>query len=86
MSYLNYNRDYGAGTTAHITLSFPLGTIGLITFIVFLILKLCNQSNPDFEWLTWFWVWFPLWVPIAATFALWLIILLIALIVRAFDR
>lgn len=45
--------------------AFPLTTLGLITFIVFLVLKLCNLGNPSFEWLTWFWVWFPLWLPIA---------------------
>lgn len=44
-------------------LTLPLTTIGFVTWIVFLILKLCNQTNPDFEWLTWFWVWFPLWIP-----------------------
>ena len=42
-----------------------LNTIGFITWLVFLILKLCNQNNPDFAWLTWFWVWFPFWLPIA---------------------
>lgn len=36
-----------------------LGFIGFVVWLVFLILKLCNQHNPDFEWLTWFWVWFP---------------------------
>ncbi len=47
--------------TAVVTLSFP--NIGFVVFIVFLILKLCNINNPDYEWLTWFWVWFPLWIP-----------------------
>ena len=42
-----------------------LGTIGFITWVVFLVLKLCNENNPDFTWLTWFWVWFPLWLPLA---------------------
>lgn len=41
----------------------PLGTVGFITWLVFLILKLSNQNNPDFDWLTWFWVWFPFWLP-----------------------
>ena len=45
-----------------ISTCFSLETIGFITWIVFLVLKLCNQS---FDWLTWFWVWFPLWAPIA---------------------
>ena len=46
-------------------LSVPLTTIGFILWLVFLILKLCNLDNPDFAWLTWFWVWFPFWFPIA---------------------
>lgn len=45
--------------------SLSLGTIGFITWIVFLVLKLCNMDNPDFAWLTWFWVWFPFWLPFA---------------------
>ena len=32
--------------------SLSIGTIGLITFIVFLVLKLCNLENPAFDWLT----------------------------------
>ena len=42
--------------TATVTLSLP--TIGFITFIVFLILKLTNTV----DW-NWFWIWFPLWIP-----------------------
>lgn len=38
----------------------PLTSIGLIVFIVFLVLKLCNVLPAEF---TWFWVWFPLWIP-----------------------
>ena len=49
------SRNYYAQT------SLSLETIGFITWLVFLILKLCNQNNPDFAWLTWFWVWFPFW-------------------------
>ena len=59
----------------------PLTSIGLIVFIVFLVLKLCNMNNPDFEWLTWFWVWFPLWLPWAIEGALFLVIFIIALII-----
>lgn len=38
----------------------PLDLIGLITFIIFMTLKLCNVLPESF---TWFWVWFPLWIP-----------------------
>ena len=69
-------------TKVSTTLSVPLGTIGFITWLVFLILKLTN--NPD--WLTWFWVWFPFWLP-WAIFGAELIILLVAvLIITALDR
>lgn len=53
----------------------PLFTLGVITWIVFLILKLCNAGNPNFAWLTWFWVWFPLWIPVAVYFAVLLCVL-----------
>ena len=59
-----------------------LGTIGFITWIVFLILKLCNQNNPDFEWLTWFWVWFPFWVPIALDLVLDVFIITIVTVIH----
>ena len=58
-----------------------LGTLGLITFIVFLVLKLCNLSNPDFEWLTWFWVWFPLWIPWAIELVFFAIVTVVLLII-----
>ena len=41
------------------SLQLPIGAIGFITWLVFLIIKL--MSNP--AWLTWFWVWFPFWLP-----------------------
>ena len=63
-----------------ITVSLPLTTIGFITWIVFMILKLCNLNNPDFNWLTWFWVWFPLWIPWAIGLAVILLLILIALV------
>lgn len=67
-------------------LGLPLGTIGFITWLVFLILKLCNQNNPDFEWLTWFWVWFPFWLPWAICGAFLVLALVAALIYSALDR
>ena len=68
----NTNNVQVGGTT-----SFSLGTMGFITWLVFLILKL--TINPD--WLTWFWVWFPLWIPIAFSFAVLLIIFVVVLII-----
>ena len=56
------------------TTSLPLTTLGLIVFIVFLILKLCNVLPETF---TWFWVWFPLWIPWAIELVLFGIVLLI---------
>ena len=63
----------------------PLGTIGFITWIVFLVLKLCNMNNPDFAWLTWFWVWFPFWLPFAIGGAFLLIALVACLILVKLD-
>ena len=65
-----------------VALQLPLGTIGLITWLVFLIIKL--TSNP--AWLTWFWVWFPFWLPLAILWANIVIILIVALILAAIDR
>ena len=42
------------------SLSFDLGTGGLITFIVFICLKCSGVWD-----IPWFGVWFPLWLPIA---------------------
>ena len=69
-----------------VNLSFSLNTIGIITWIVFLVLKLCNQTNPDFSWLTWFWVWFPLWLPFAIDAAIILIMLVVAAIFALIHR
>lgn len=57
----------------------PLTTIGLITFIVFLVLKLCNILPSEF---TWFWVWFPLWIPWAIEIILVGVVLLIYFIIN----
>jgi len=53
------------------SLSLSLGTLGFITFIVFLILKLTKVI----DW-NWFWVFFPLWLPIAISVLLYGIIFL----------
>ena len=63
-------------------LQLPIGTIGFITWLVFLIIKL--TSNP--ARLTWFWVWFPFWLPLAILWANIVIILIVALILAAIDR
>lgn len=73
------SRNYYAQT------SLSLETIGFITWLVFLILKLCNQNNPDFAWLTWFWVWFPFWLPLAIDLALLIIIVPICFILALKD-
>ena len=59
-----------------------LVSIGFIVWLVFLILKLCNQGNPDFEWLTWFWVWFPFWLPWAIDAAIAIILIPIIIWIR----
>ena len=80
---INYNENRGVGKVSVNML--PLTTIGLITFIVFLVLKLVNSSNPDFEWLTWFWVFFPLWLPWAISGAIFIIALICYLIISKRD-
>ena len=68
-------------TKVTVALQLPIGTIGFITWLVFLIIKL--TSNP--AWLTWFWVWFPLWLPLAILWANIVIILIVASILAAID-
>jgi hypothetical protein len=67
------NRNYGA-TGGGISLS------GL-TFIVFLVLKLCNVI----DW-SWWWVTAPLWIPFAIGVAILLIIVIVALIGTLIDN
>lgn len=64
-----------------VALQLPIGAIGFITWLVFLIIKL--TSNP--AWLTWFWVWFPFWLPLAILWANIVIILIVASILAAID-
>lgn len=64
------------------TIQLPIGTIGFITWLVFLIIKL--TSNP--VWLTWFWVWFPFWLPWAILGVELIIILIVAVIITIIDR
>lgn len=62
------------------SIAFSGSGIGFTVWLVFFILKLCNLNNPDFAWLTWFWVFFPLWVPIALSLLLFIIICIIVYI------
>ena len=63
------------------TIALSGSTLGFITFIVFLILKLTNVWE-----INWFWVWFPLWLP----FAIWgffcLLAIICVLIAKLIDR
>lgn len=63
------------------TLSIDLGTIGLITFIVFICLKCTGVWD-----IPWFWVWFPLWIPIAFAVAVFILVFIIAIIIEAIDN
>ncbi len=63
------------------SLQLPIGTIGLMTWLVFLIIKL--TSNP--AWLTWLWVWFPFWLPLAILGFELIIVLIVSIIIAAID-
>ena len=63
------------------SLQLPIGAIGFITWLVFLIIKL--MSNP--AWLTWFWVWFPFWLPWAILGVELVIVLIVSIIIAAID-
>ena len=66
--------------TQSVSATLSLETIGLITFIVFLVLKLTGTWN-----IPWFWVWFPLWIPIAITLLIYGIVLIVVLIIAHKD-
>ena len=66
--------------TQSVSATVSLETIGLITFIVFLVLKLTGTWN-----IPWFWVWFPLWIPIAITLLIYGIVLIVVLIIAHKD-
>ena len=68
--------------THYVSCGLSLTSIGFIVWLVFLILKLCNQGNPDFAWLTWFWVWFPFWLPWAIDLAFGIILIPIIIWIR----
>lgn len=62
------------------TLSLSGTTLGFITFIVFLILKLTNTWDID-----WFWVWFPLWLPFAIAGVLIIVALVCVVIAKIIE-
>ena len=53
-----------------------LGTMGFITWLVFLILKVTGVWA-----ISWFWVFFPLWIPWAIAGGIFVLVLIIAIIV-----
>lgn len=57
------------------TMTIPLGTLGLITWIVFMILYYGAGVISDWNV---FWVWFPLWIVPAVNLALILLVVLLA--------
>lgn len=61
-------------------LSFDLISIGFITWLVFLILKVTGTWD-----ISWFWVWFPFWLPWAISGALIIIVVIVALIFVLLD-
>ena len=63
------------------SLQLPIGAIGFITWLVFLIIKL--TSNP--AWLTWFWVCFPFWLTWAILGVELVIVLIVSIIIAAID-
>jgi len=62
------------------TLSLSIETLGFITFIVFLILKLTHTWE-----INWFWVWFPLWLPLAFGALLIVVALVCGLIANKWE-
>ena len=78
-----YNDEVGVTVIQKPAIS--LETIGVITWIVFMILdygyhvEWLNQNNPHPH----FWTWFPLWAPIALSAAILIICIIIALVAGA---
>ena len=62
-------------------ITFSSFTMGFITFIVFLILKLTHTWDVN-----WFWVWFPLWIPAAIFLSFIIISVLIGIILILIKR
>ena len=76
------SRYEGSGPTkVTASLQLPIGAIGFITWLVFLIIKL--TSNP--AWLAWFWFSFPFWLPWAILGVERFIVLIVSIIIAAID-
>ena len=69
MEQTNYVKASGSFTLS-------LESMGFITWLVFLILKVTGIWN-----ISWFWVWFPLWFPIALGLGLFIICLIVVIVV-----
>ena len=78
MNYVYYDNS-----PKTVTASISLESLGFLTWLVFLILKVTNVFPESF---TWFWVWFPLWFPIALAFGIFLIGLIIFGVILLFNR
>lgn len=65
---------------ALVNCNLSLGTMGFITFIVFLILKLTGTWDVN-----WFWVWFPLWAPMALGALFFIVALVVFVILYKHD-
>lgn len=57
------------------------GTMGFITWLVFLILKVTGTWA-----ISWFWVFFPLWIPWAISSVIFALTLIIAVIIACVDN
>lgn len=66
----------GRNNTLVLGSTFSLVSMGFITWLVFLILKVTGAWN-----ISWFWVWFPFWLPWAIELGFLIIIFLVALVV-----
>ena len=65
----------GRNNTVILGSTFSLVSMGFITWLVFLILKVTGAWN-----ISWFWVWFPFWLPWAIELGFLIIIFIIAFI------
>lgn len=63
------------------TFGFSLISIGFITWLVFLILKVTGTWN-----VSWFWVWFPFWLPWAISGVFLILAVICAIILAALDK
>ena len=68
------------GVTVITKPALSLSTIGVITWIVFMVLFYGVKPSPIAHWNV-FWVWFPLWIMPAISAAIWIIALIICLII-----